>query len=117
LSILLLVKIFQLKKENKLLSDELSRTTVTLKHNKKTHAEFQKSIRDAEINNKFQMPRLYAEQSTTHSSMTPTVPEKYSYIRNLTEKGLSAKEIAKILSISTHEANQLVALTRLGTAA
>lgn len=127
LSLALLFMIIKLRNENKRLSGQLTKITAkqqqfndTTTEIPKHHNEaikFQKSIEDAETTNKFLTPRLYAMRSKADTSLSPSAPEKYSYIRNLTEKGLSAKEIASVLSISTHEANQLVALTRLGPAA
>lgn len=40
-------------------------------------------------------------------------PERYTYIHSLTQQGIAAVEIAKILAISTQEADQLVALANI----
>ncbi len=41
------------------------------------------------------------------------IPERYQYIRSLHQKGVKTPDIASILTISTHEADQLVALANL----
>lgn len=126
-TLFLLVKLNLVQRDNKLLANQLTRTTVTLEFSRKKFAElqqqhdevkeFQKSINEAEITTRFQKPRLMAKQTEPQPTQSSNAPEKYSYIRNLTEKGMSVKEIASLLSISTHEAQQLVALTRLSPAA
>ena len=40
-------------------------------------------------------------------------PERYRYVHRLAESGMAAEEIAEVLSISGHEARQLVNLARL----
>lgn len=46
-------------------------------------------------------------------SRTMSPPERYRYVRSFVENGMSSEEIASILSISNHEADQLVNLSRL----
>lgn len=120
-------KCILMKKENKLLSDQLTKTTINLENNKnKLHdlqnrhndiKKFQKSIEQAELTTKLQAPRLQATHGESKSNPASQAPEKYSYVRSLTEKGMSPEEIGAVLSISPHEASQLVALTMLATAA
>ncbi|MFT5698015.1 MAG: hypothetical protein ACI8ZB_000869 [Desulforhopalus sp.] len=121
--LLTLTKYALVKKENKLLSDQLTETTIRLENNRKElndlqdrHNEiktFHKSIEQAELTTKFQAPRLHASHGEFASNNSPQVPEKYLYIRSLTEKGMSPEEIGAVLSISPHEARQLVALTKI----
>jgi hypothetical protein len=40
-------------------------------------------------------------------------PERYTYVYSLTQQGIAAAEIAKILAISAQEADQLVALANI----
>lgn len=70
---------------------------------------FQKTLSDAEITTRLQQPRL----SAAHGYSQISAPERYLYIRSLAQNGMGAKEIAAILSISSHEAEQLVNLSRL----
>lgn len=124
--LLLLTKFILIKKENSLLSTQLTQTTMSLEYNKKKLSElqkrhkeiteFQKSIREAELTTNLQKPRLLASHEESGYAPSKNVPEKYSYIRSLTEKGMSVKEIAALLSISPQEANQLVTLTMISPA-
>ena len=125
--LLFLAKCVLVKKENSLLSEQLTQTTISLENNKKKllelqkrHdeiTEFQKTIREAELTTNLQKPRLLAAHEEAGYSSSKNVPEKYSYIRSLTEKGMSVKEIATLLSISPYEANQLVTLTMISPTA
>ena len=122
-----LTKWILVKKENKLLSEQLTETTIRLETNKtklrdlqNKHndiKDFQKSIEHAELTTKLQTPRLQAAHGTSTTHPISNAPEKYSYVRSLTEKGMTAEEIGTVLSISPHEASQLVALTMITTAA
>ena len=114
------LKAFALKKENNLLAEQLTETTVSLertrqnlsklqeKHEKIT--EFQNSLGEAEEKTKFQKSPYSELQSSERPRNTP---ERYSYIHSLAEKGLSFEEIASILTISTHEARQLLVLSKI----
>jgi SOS response regulatory protein OraA/RecX len=114
------LKAFSLKKENKLLAEQLTDTTVSLERTRQNlsklqekHeiiAEFQNSLGEAEEKAKFQRPRYSELQSPERPRNTP---ERYSYIHSLAEKGLSFEEIASILTISTHEARQLLVLSKI----
>jgi hypothetical protein len=114
------LKAFSLKKENKLLAEQLTDTTVSLERTRQNlsklqekHeiiAEFQNSLGEAEEKAKFQRPRYSELQSPERPRNTP---ERYSYIHSLAEKGLSFEEIASILAISTHEARQLLVLSKI----
>ncbi len=117
--LLLFIMIRLVKKENKLLSSQLTETTVTLEMTRKQLGEvqekyakineFQNSLQQAELTTKFQKPRLDAQHLTAKKS----APGKYGNIQALTRKGLSIEEIASVLAISTHEAHQLVNLSKL----
>lgn len=71
--------------------------------------EFQESLQQAEITTRLQKPRLTTQQ--LNSNANP--PERYRYVRSLTASGMSSQEIASVLSISIHEADQLVALAKI----
>lgn len=75
--------------------------------------EFQKSLNEAEITTRLQQPRLSAQHGYNRSGP----PERYLYVRSLAQNGMSAEEIASILSISTQEAEQLVNLSKLASIA
>lgn len=70
---------------------------------------FDVTLRAAELTTRLQRPRLSFQQN----GYSPAVPERYGYIQSMAERGLSAKEIASMLSMSLHEATQLVTLTRV----
>lgn len=72
--------------------------------------EFQKSLSEAELTTRLQRSRLASQ----HGRDLTSTPERYGYIRSLAAKGMSAGEIAAILSISSQEAEQLVKLSQLG---
>lgn len=69
--------------------------------------DFQGSISRAKVTTKLQTSRLnkYEKESSA--------PEKYQYINNLSDKGMSSEEIASVLTISANEASQLVSLAKL----
>ena len=114
------IKAYALKKENNLLAEQLTETTISLERTRQhlgklqgNHEEialFQNSLATAEVNSKLQKPRvddIPAPQRSRNS------PERYCYIHSLAERGLSVEEIASILTISTHEARQLVTLAKI----
>lgn len=123
LCLLTLTKCILVNKENKFILKQLTETMALLATSKKQlnelqikHREtitFHKAIEQAELTTKLQAPRLQAAHGEKHQQSFSSVPEKYSYIRSLTEKGMSPEEIASVLSISTYEASQLVALTMI----
>lgn len=73
-------------------------------------ANFKNNLQDAEISTKMQKSRLSYTQKNDKSVK---IPERYRYIHNLSEKGLSSSDIASILTISPSEAEQLLALANL----
>lgn len=112
-------KLFFVIKENRLLADQLTETTVSLAELKNTMSQlqgrherlhdFQNNLLTAEITTRLQKPRL---ENNNRSSVS-TIPEKYSFIHTLIEKNMPAPDIASVLSISVTEAEQLVALSKL----
>lgn len=116
--VLLIVVVF-VKKENGLLVRQLTETTVSLELTRKQLGElgarqaeikvFQKNLQAAELTTKLQKPRLDAQHNVTAG----TPPGKYSNIQSLADQGISVEEIASIFAVSTHEAQQLVNLSRI----
>lgn len=107
------------RRKNNLLSAKLIKTEKNLANTEKeleelkqklhSTLEFQKSLGDAEITTRLQQSRL----TTQHSSTPAKTPERYRYVKSLSENGMDAEEIASVLSISAQEAAQLVNLSRL----
>lgn len=69
-------------------------------------SDFDTTMSETGVTTKLQTTRNVNHQNST-------TPEKYQYIISLTQKGMKAEEIASILSISEHEARQLVSLARI----
>jgi len=119
---LTVIKIVSLKKTNGRLTRELSETTSSFNHSRKqlatlqdkqaTAKEFQRDLDKADLTAQLQKPRTSLQASSGASN----TPEKYSYIHSLMQKGMSAEEIGSILTISTHEAKQLVTLSTIAKA-
>ena len=126
ISLLILIKYFLVRKNNTLLSKQLSEATIRLeKQGKKLNdikvrrndiKGFQNTIDNAELTTKLQSTRLKAAHASGSETSSFHVPEKYSYIRSLSEKGMTSDEIASVLSISPQEASQLVTLTMINPA-
>jgi hypothetical protein len=120
-------KYILVKKENKLLVQEIKTTSSQLEaHRQKLielewqHNEiknFHNSMQQAELTTKFQAPRLQAAHKQTSTHNAGSLPEKYKYIHSLIENGMGPDEIASVLSISLHEARQLVSLSTITAAA
>ncbi len=118
----LLTVAFILHRKKKQLDSELTATRKQLenvqtelqqlKSQKSSATVFQKSLNEAEITTRLQKPRLVIQNGDAVKT-----PDRYKYVQSLTEKGMSGEEIASILSISTHEADQLVKLSKLATMA
>jgi len=118
-SLLLLVMLILVKKENKLLSRQLTATTVSLEQVRKQLTDlqekhekikvFQNSLQEAELTTKLQKPRL----DCLNQSQDSSPPDKYRYFQTLAKKDMSVEEIASVLAISTHEAEQLISLSKL----
>ena len=71
--------------------------------------KFQDSLATAELTTQLQKPRISARTSPLDS----LTPEKYRLVHTLTQKNMSIDEIGSFLAISSHEAQQLVTLSRL----
>jgi hypothetical protein len=93
--------------EKNLLTTEQELTELRLKLD--STLEFQKSLNEAELTTRLQQPRLASQLANNHVK----TPERYHYIQSLLDNGMAAGEIADVLSISHHEATQLVNLSRL----
>ncbi|MFT5726663.1 MAG: hypothetical protein ACI8PB_000785 [Desulforhopalus sp.] len=126
LGVVILVKYISVMKKNKLLSTKLSETASMLEKQEikindmqfqsKDNKTFQNSIDNAELTTRFQSTRLKAAHTSSSENSSFHAPEKYSYIRTLSEKGMDSDEIAALLSISPHEASQLVTLAMISPA-
>ena len=114
------IKAFALKKENILLAEQLTETTISLERTRQNltklqekHEEiilFQNNLGTAVASSKAQQARA---TDAIPADRPRNTPERYGFIHSLAEKGLSVEEIASILAISTHEARQLVTLTKI----
>ncbi|BDD87352.1 hypothetical protein [Desulfofustis limnaeus] len=72
-------------------------------------AAFAADLSRAELATRFQHPRLQQQDGGEAA-----VPERYRYVQRLSDSGMSAEQVAELLAISPHEAQQLVRLARLG---
>jgi len=119
LFVAILYKTVVLRRKKKILLQQLNETSSSLQklkeelQNLQTEnnriKQFQDSLATAELTTRLQKPRLNVQSS--HENNCP--PEKYRLVRFLTEKKMSIDEIASFLSISHHEAQQLVTLSKL----
>lgn len=116
-----------LKKENTLLSRQLTETSNSLELTRKNLAILEekqlkiddfhssladavhRSLADAELSTRIEKSRATGLKNDHNHA----APEKYCYIHSLAEKGMSSEEIAAVLTISPHEARQLVALSKI----
>lgn len=122
-TVFVLFKYSIIYRSNKLLSHKLNEISVISEKQGKKLAQFadrsatnfKSSIDSVELKTKLQKPRMNAIHGKSSLKNSFRVPEKYSYIRSLSAKGLSADEIASVLSLSPYEARQLVALSTIGT--
>lgn len=121
--LIVLFNFFLVKKENKKLEILLTEANAGLEITRKRLSdlqrrhneiiEFQNSIQHAELTTKLQTPRLRGDGQDVNHVYHSNTPEKYKYIRSLSDKGMSPEEIGAVLSISPQEANQLVSLSKL----
>lgn len=72
-------------------------------------ATFAADLNQAELTTKLQYPRLRDYGAIAER----TAPERYRYAHRLSQNGMEAEQIASMLTISHHEAEQLVHLSRL----
>ena len=118
LCLILFLWIIFLKRQNIKLASQLQGVNHTLTETRKqldslnnqlqNMSDFQQSMAKAQLTTRLQTPRVLQKGN---ESTTP--PEKYQYILSLTERGMGADEISSVLSISRHEAQQLVSLALL----
>ena len=91
---------------------QLESATLTiekLEHIEKKYNSFSRDLEQAAMASKVQQtPRVINQ---TNNNLRP--PERYKYIHSLTQQGIAVAEIAKILAISSQEADQLVALANI----
>ena len=116
-----LLKIFALKKENALLAEQLTETSVSLE---KTRQSLEKLQQRQEELVAFRNDLVEAEQSTRQNQKKSkefqaverkwAAPERYGFIHTLAAKGMSVEEIAAILTVSPHEARQVLNLAKIG---
>lgn len=116
-----LVKILALRKENTLLAEQLTETSIyydktktSLERLQKQHEEmvaFHKDLRDAAVNTR---PPVSKVKDFQQIERKWTAPERYGFINTLASKGMSIDEIATILNVSPHEARQVLHLAKIG---
>ena len=97
-----------LAETNETLTEVRQKLTLQQEQDQKSN-DFNKTLNQAEITTRLQKSRLSAQNY--NCSMSP--PERYRYVHSLAANGMSSNEIASVLSISIHEADQLVNLSRL----
>ena len=108
-----------LKKENAHLSRQLAEASnalestraelLSLQDKQQKTDEFETSLAEAELAKKFRPARTTIQNPDTNHN----TPEKYGFVHSLAQKGLSSDEIASVLTISPHEARQLVTLAKI----
>lgn len=118
-SALAVIRAIQVQRRNSLLAGRLSEVTGSLEDIRTSYGdlqeryrsslEFQQNLSEAAITTRLQAPRLAARSRPDAMA----APERYRYVHRLAEGGMAAEEIAGVLSISDHEARQLVNLARL----
>lgn len=123
ISVLALIKTILLIKENRLLAGQLTETSMSLQMNLKKFNDyrnryddvknFQHSLTEAEITTTLQKPRTENETIAQQNSFPKSIPEKYSIVHSLAEKGMDENEISNILSLSTDEVEQIITLRKL----
>jgi hypothetical protein len=116
-----IVKILGLRKENTLLAEQLTETTVSLDRTRtsleqlqKQHEEmaaFHKDLQEAASNTR-QPPSKGKDFQQMERKWT--APERYGFIHSLASRGMSVEEIAAILTVSPHEARQVLNLAKIG---
>lgn len=119
LCIVLSIMVILLKKETKGLARQLTDTGVLLDQTTKQIDEirarqaemnaFHNNLQTAELTTRLQKPRLEAQHSVVQSPLAG----KYSNIQALADQDMSIEDIAATLAVSTHEAQQLVNLSRI----
>ncbi|MBE0583502.1 MAG: hypothetical protein IH612_07010 [Desulfofustis sp.] len=83
----------------------------TARHSGQEPTAFAADLNQAELTTRFQYPRPRDYGAIAER----TAPERYRYAHRLSRKGMEAEQIASLLTISRHEAQQLVHLSRLSS--
>lgn len=73
-------------------------------------ASFTESLKQAEVTTSLQAPRM---QHSSSVKPAETKQQKYQHLQSLSASGMAAAEIASILSISSHEAEQMISLAKI----
>jgi hypothetical protein len=115
------LKILALQKENTLLAEQLTETSISFDKTKtslerlqKQHEEtiaFHKDLQEAAENTR---PSVTKGKDFQQVERKWTAPERYGFIHTLASRGMSMEEIATILNVSPHEARQVLNLTKIG---
>lgn len=71
---------------------------------------FSESLKQAEVTTTLQTPRT---QRHSFSQPPENKKQKYQHLQSLSASGMAASEIAAILSISNHEAEQMLSLAKI----
>ena len=103
--LLLVVLILQLKSSRKL-KLQVAQLEIQLKEAQRSPESFSEDLVIAERN--FQKPQIKNDQK---------MPERYRYIRAMARQGMNATQIATILQVGEEEAEQIIRLARLKSAA
>jgi hypothetical protein len=116
-----LLKILALRKENTLLAEQLTETSISFDKTKtsleqlqKQHEEmvaFHKELHEATVTTR---PPLTKGKDFQQMERKWTTPERYGFIHTLASRGMSIEEIAVILNVSPHEARQVLHLAKIG---
>lgn len=80
-----------------------------LASNARQRLVFTANLNLAELTTRLQQPRPRDYGAIAER----TAPERYRYAKQLSESGMEADQISSILTISSHEAEQLVSLSRI----
>lgn len=115
------VKILALRKENTLLAEQLTETSVSydktktsLEQLQKVHEEtmaFHRDLQEAAENTR---PPVTKGKDFQQVERKWSAPERYGFIHTLASRGMSIEEIAAILNVSPHEARQVLNLAKIG---
>ena len=115
------LKILALKKENALLGQQLTETSVSLEKTRQSleklqqrHEEmvaFRADLHQAEQTVRQAVPKVRDFQPAERKW---AAPERYGYIHTLASRGMPVEEIAAILTVSPHEVRQVLNLSRIG---
>jgi hypothetical protein len=115
------VKILALRKENTLLAEQLTETSISFDKTKsslerlqKQHEEmlaFHRDLQEAAENTR---PPVTKGKDFQQVERKRSAPERYGFIHTLAARGMPIEEIATILNVSPHEARQVLNLAKIG---